>query len=153
MTTRVGVLLDRYQPGRSVRSIAGSAGLPTLALAEWLDTSARPAELVASDTMHGVAAAIGAPLSVVSRAFTGTWYDLNGWPWNHFSLGDRVLLLGPPDPVTGSRVGGYGTVTEVDPLDTLTIQGDDGTEHRRNPDSPGNVYHLMGGCGCSLPLR
>jgi hypothetical protein len=151
MTTRICVLFERYQPGRSVRSIAGSAGVDASALAEWLGTSDPPSALVSVPAMHRIAGAIGAPLSVVSRAFTATWYDFNGWRWNHFRCGDRVLLLGPPDPASGTRVAGYGTVTEVDPLDTLTIQGDDGTETRRNPDSPGNIYHLLGGCACSLP--
>jgi hypothetical protein len=73
ITTRVAVLLERYQPGRPLSSIEASAGLPATSLTGWVDQTAT-AQLAAPmsvDTMRCVAAAIGATPSVVSRAFTG----------------------------------------------------------------------------------
>jgi hypothetical protein len=102
--------------------------------------------------MHRVAAAIGATPSVVSGAFTGTWYDFNGWEWSHFRPRDRVIVFSAADPDTGSRWVRRGTVTAVDPLGTIDVLLDDGTKHRENPDTEGQISHLSGGCRCSTPL-
>ncbi|MEC3979304.1 hypothetical protein [Amycolatopsis sp. H20-H5] len=148
--TRVAVLLDRHQPGRSVRSIAASAGLPAASLDSWLDAGSptHPAALVSVDTMCRVAAATGVALAVVSRAFTGTWFDLNGWQWNHFQPGDRVVVFSAPDPETRTRTATYGTVSAVDPLDVIEVDLDDGTRYLRNPESDGQICHVSGGCHC-----
>jgi hypothetical protein len=147
-TTRVAVLLERYQPGRPLSAIEVSAGLPAASLTGWVDrtATAQPAAPVLVDTMRRVAAAIGATPSVVSRAFTGTWYDFNGWEWSHFRPRDRVLVFGAPDPETASRRVRRGTVTAVDPLGTIDVLFDDGTEHRRDPETEGQISHLSGGC-------
>lgn len=89
IATRVAMLLDRYQPGRALSSIEASAGLPAASLTGWVDrtASARPAAPVPVDTIRRLAAAIGVTPSVVSRAFTGTWYDFNGWEWSTSSPG------------------------------------------------------------------
>jgi hypothetical protein len=154
ITTRVAVLLERYQPGRPLSSIEASAGLPAASLIGWVDQTApaRPAAPVSLDTVCRVAAAIGAPPSVVSRAFTGTWYDFNGWEWSHFRPRDRVIVFDAPASETGSRRVRRGTVTTVDPLGTIDVLLDDGTEHRGNPDTEGQISHLSGGCRCSTPL-
>ena len=155
ITTRVAVLLERYQPGRPLSSIEASAGLPAASLTGWVDQTApaRPATPVSVDTMHRVAAAIGATPSVVSRAFTGTWYDFNGWEWSHFQPRDRVIVFGAPDPETGARQVRRGTITAVDPLGAIDVLLDDGTEYRRNPDAEDQISHLSGGCRCSTPLH
>jgi hypothetical protein len=154
ITTRVAVLLERYQPGRPLSSIEASAGLPATSLTGWVDqtATAQPAAPMSVDTMRCVAAAIGATPSVVSRAFTGAWYDFNGWEWSHFRPRDRVLVFGAPDPETASRRVRRGTVTVVDPLGTINVLLDDGTEHRRDPETEGQISHLSGGCRCSTPL-
>ncbi|MGH3869173.1 MAG: hypothetical protein ACRDQ4_24275 [Pseudonocardiaceae bacterium] len=154
ITTRVAVLLERYQPGRPLSSIEASAGLPAASLTGWVNPTvpARPTAPVSVDAIRRVAEAIGAPPSVVSHAFTGTWYDLNGWEWSHFQPRDRVIVFGAPDPQTGHQRVQRGTVTAVDPLGTIDVLLDDGTEHRRNPDTEGQISHLSGGCRCSTPL-
>lgn len=83
IATRVAVLLDRYQPGRTLSSIEASAGLPAASLTGWVDwiASARPAAPVSMDTMRRIAAAIGATPSVVSHAFAGIWYDSPSSNW------------------------------------------------------------------------
>ncbi|HEY3895796.1 MAG TPA: hypothetical protein VGL88_10565 [Pseudonocardiaceae bacterium] len=153
-TTRVALLLERYQPGRPLSSIEASAGLPATSLTEWIDRTApaRPAALASVDTMRRIAAAIGATQSVVSGAFTGTWYDFNGGKWSHYQPRDRVLVFDAADPITGSRRVRRGTVTAVDPLGTIVILLDDGTEHHENPDTESQISHLSGGCRCSTPL-
>lgn len=152
-TTRVAVLLERYQPGRALSSIEASSGLPTASLTGWVDPTApaRPAAPVSLDTIRRIAAAIGATPSVVSCAFTGTWDDFNGWEQSHFRPGDRVIVFGAPDPETASRRVRRGTVTAVDPLGTINVLLDDGTEHHRKPDTEGQISHLSGGCRCSTP--
>lgn len=154
ITTRVAVLLERYQPGRALSSIEASAGLPAASLTGWVDRTApaRPAAPVSVDTIHRVAATIGATPSVVFRVFTGTWYDFNGWEWSHFQPRDRVVVFGAPDPETGFRWVRRGTVTAVDPLGTIDVLLDDGTEHCGDPDTEGQISHLSGGCRCSTPL-
>jgi hypothetical protein len=154
ITTRVAVLLERYQPGRALSSIEASAGLPAASLTEWVDqtATAHPATPMSVDTMRRVAAAIGATPSLVSRVFTGTWYDFTGWEWSHFRPRDRVIVFGTPDPKTASRRVRRGTVTAVDPRGTIDVLFDDGTEHRRDPDTEGQISHLTGGCRCSTPL-
>ncbi|MGH3896811.1 MAG: hypothetical protein ACRDTA_00875 [Pseudonocardiaceae bacterium] len=154
IATRVAVLLERYQPGRALSSIEASAGLPTASLTGWVDrtASARPAAPASVDTIRRVAAAIGATPSVVSRTFTGAWYDFNGWEWSHFRPSDRVIVFGASDPEIGTRRVRRGTVTAVDPLGTIDVLLDDGTEYRRNPDTEGQISHLTGGCRCSTPL-
>ena len=154
ITTRVAVLLQRYQPGRALSSIEASAGLRAASLTQWVDrtAAARPGAPVSADTVRRVATAIGATPSVVSGAFTGTWYDFNGWEWNHFRPRDRVIVFGAADPNTGSRRVRRGTVTAVDPLGTIDVLLDNGTEHRENPDIEGQISHLSGGCRCSTPL-
>ncbi|MGH3845344.1 MAG: hypothetical protein ACRDS0_28530 [Pseudonocardiaceae bacterium] len=149
------MLLARYQPGRSLSSIEASAGLPAASLTRWVDHNApaRPAAPVSVDTMRRVAAAIGATPSVVSGAFTGTWYDFNGWEWNHFQPRDRVIVFGAPDSKTGSRRVRRGTVTAVDPLGKLDVLLDDVTKQRSNPDTEGLISHLSGGCRCNTPLH
>ncbi|MFJ1758808.1 hypothetical protein ACIOD2_00745 [Amycolatopsis sp. NPDC088138] len=148
--TRVAVLLERYQPGRSVRSIAASAGVPVSGLHGWLDAGSadQPGALVSVDTMIRLAGATGADLSVVSRAFTGTWFDLNGWEWNHFHRGDRVIVFSEPDPESGTRRVRYGTVADVDPLDVIEVDLEDGTRYRRVPESEGRICHVTGSCPC-----
>ncbi|HKR50124.1 MAG TPA: hypothetical protein VJT72_11170 [Pseudonocardiaceae bacterium] len=154
IATRVAVLLERYQPRRALISIEASAGLPVASLTGWVDqtASARPAAPVSVDTIRRVAAAIGAPQSVVSRAFTGTWYDFNGWEWSHFQPRDRVIVFDAPDAGTRARRVWRGTVTAVDPLGTIDVLLDDGAEHCWNPDTEGQISHLTGGCRCSTPL-
>jgi hypothetical protein len=154
ITTRVAVLLERYQPGRALSSIEASAGLSARSLTGWVDQAApaRPVAPVSVDTIHRVAAAIGATPSVVSCAFTGTWYDFNGWEWSHFRPRDRVIVFSAPDPKTGIRRVRRGTIITVDTLGTIDILLDDGTEHRRDPDTEGQISHLGGGCRCSTPL-
>ena len=148
ITTRVAVFLQRYQPGRSLSWIEASTGLPAASLTQWVDrtAAARPGALVSADTVRCVAAAIGATPSVVSGAFTGTWYDFHGWEWSHFRPRDRVIVFGAADPETGSRRVQRGTVTAVDPLGTIDVLLDDGTEHRESPDTEGRISHLSGGC-------
>jgi hypothetical protein len=152
--TRVAVLLERYQPAQPLSSIEASAGLPAASLTGWVDHAApaRPATPVSVDTMHRVAAAIGATPSVVFHAFTGTWYDVNGWEWNHFRPRERVIVFGAPDPQTGSRRVQRGTITAIDPLGTINVLLDDGTEHRSNPDTESQISHLSNGCRCNTPL-
>lgn len=147
--TRVAVLLDRHQPGRSPRSIAASASLPSLG--DWLRPGERPAELIPPEAMIRVAMTLDLPVSMVSRAFTGTWYDLNGWEWNHFHRGDRVVVFSAPDPATGARRATRGTVRDVDPLDIIEVEFDDGTRYSRIPETEGMICHASGGCRCSLP--
>ncbi|MEV7551954.1 hypothetical protein AB0N89_20230 [Amycolatopsis sp. NPDC089917] len=153
--TRVAVLLERYQPGRSARSIAASAGIPPELLDLWLDvgTAEPPAEPVPVEVMTRVAAATGAELAVVSRAFTGTWFDVNGWVWNHFRTGDRVILFDAPDPRTQACEVRYGTVLDVDPLDIIEIGLEDGTRYTRTPESDGSIHHVAGGCSCVTPVE
>ncbi|MGH3845228.1 MAG: hypothetical protein ACRDS0_27930, partial [Pseudonocardiaceae bacterium] len=68
LATRVAVLLERYQPGRALRSIEASAGLPAASLAGWVDRTASrgPTAPASVDMIRRVAEAIGAPPSVVS---------------------------------------------------------------------------------------
>jgi hypothetical protein len=63
-----------------------------------------------------------------------------------------VIVFGAADPNTGSRRVRRGTVTAVDPLGTIDVLLDNGTEHRENPDIEGQISHLSGGCRCSTPL-
>ncbi|MCU1680873.1 MAG: hypothetical protein JWQ81_1612 [Amycolatopsis sp.] len=152
--TRFAVLLRRHQPERSIRSIEASAGLPESSLCAWLDEAVepRPPELVPVETMSRIAAATGAPLAAVSRALTGTWFDFNGWQWNHFRAGDEVVVFGEQDPETGACQVRRGRVTAVDPLDTIDVRFDDGSFYQRQPEAEGRISHLGGGCRCSTPL-
>lgn len=152
--TRVAVLLERHQPGRPVRAIEASAGLPVASLGAWLDQAAdpRPQALVPPETMSRIAAATGASMAAVSRAFTGTWFDFNGWQWNHFEAGDEVVVFGAADPGTGTCQVRRGTVIAVDPLDTIEVRFDDGSYYCRQPEAEGRISHLGGGCRCSTPL-
>ncbi|MFD9740550.1 hypothetical protein [Umezawaea sp. NPDC059074] len=146
--TRVAALLDLHQPGRSTRSIEASAGVSRLA--RWLDSTApdQPTEPAEVDLVCRVASAIDVPVSMVSRAFTGTWYDLNGWEWNHFRPGDRVVVFSAPDPLTTTRHATKGLVLAVDPLDVIYVQFDDGTKYSRMPETEGTIAHLSGDCHC-----
>jgi hypothetical protein len=154
-STRVAVLLERYQPGRPLSSIEASSGLPAASLTGWIDStgSARPTLPASPDLIHRVAATIGATPSVVYRAFTGTWYDVNGWEWNHFRPRDRVIVFSAPDPKTGMRRVQRGTITAVDPLGAIDVLLDNGTEHHSDPDAEEQISHLTGGCRCSTPFR
>jgi hypothetical protein len=153
-TTRVAVLLERYQPGRPLSSIEASAGLAAGSLTGWVEftASARPLTPVSPDTIRRVAAALGATPAVVFHAFAGTWYDVNGWEWSHFRPQDRVIVFDAPDPETGARRVRRGTITAVDPLGAIDVLLDDGTEYHRDPDTEGQISHLGGGCRCSTPL-
>jgi hypothetical protein len=152
--TRVAVLLERYQPGRPLSSIEASSGLPAASLTGWINPTApaRPALPASLEVIHRVAATIGATPSVVYRAFTGTWYDFNGWEWSHFQPRDRVIVFSAPDPKTGLRRVQRGTVTAVDPLGAIDVLLDDGTEYHSDPDAEDQISHLTGGCRCSTPL-
>ena len=87
------------------------------------------------------------------RAFTGTWFRWpNGWEWSHSRPRERVIVFSAPDAETGNRPVRRGMITTVDPLGTIDILLDDGTEHSSDPDTEGQISHLSGGCRCSTPL-
>lgn len=63
-----------------------------------------------------------------------------------------MIVFDAPDPETETRRVRRGTVTAVDPLGTIDVLLDDGTEHHRNSNTEDQISHLTGGCRCSTPL-
>lgn len=95
----------------------------------------------------------GADSTVVRQAVTAAGRSAveDGY-WKHFAPGDRVLVFGEPDPVTGSRRVRRGTVHEPPSPEIIRIDfGDEG--HREfSPADPVRVNHVAGTCPCVVTL-
>ncbi|MFJ7213431.1 hypothetical protein [Amycolatopsis sp. NPDC098790] len=147
MNSPVAVLFATHRPGTSAASIADAADVPLHYLQAWLapETAGRPAAPPARGTLVRIAAALGAELPAVDRAFTAAWSTLGGSCWNHFAAGDRVLVFGAPDPETGRSLVRRATVTATSG-DRVGVDFDAGGDAEYTPADGVRLSHANGSC-------
>ncbi|RSM46012.1 hypothetical protein DMA12_12040 [Amycolatopsis balhimycina DSM 5908] len=98
-----------------------------------------------------LAAALGAELSTVQKAFTAVTSDLDADRRRHFGTGDRVLVFGEPDPVTGWSLVRRGVVTDVGHESIGVDFGATGPEVFTAADRI-RISHVAGSCRCVVAL-
>lgn len=150
MNSPVAALFESHRPGTPAASIADAADVPLRYLQAWLapETAGRPASPPPHGTLVRLAAALGAELPAVHRAFTAT---LTGGYWSHFATGDQVLVFGEPDPETGRSLVRRGTVAAVAD-DRIGVDFGAGDEAEFTPADGVRLSHANGSCRSVVAL-